>query len=94
MSTIIDKKIEVRLTNTTETPYLIKNNTDTQIAEFSVVTPQQSKFNKPVDMAILSMILEEDPDPTTYLKELLRGNKPEQQINTFWFLDTRKSWQK
>ena len=83
MSTIIDKRIAVRVTNTTETPYLIKKHT--QIAEFSVVTPEQSKHIKPVDMAILSMIPQDDPDLTAYLNELLRTNKPEQQANTFWF---------
>ena len=40
MSTIIDKRIAVRVTNTTESPYLIKKHT--QIAEFSVVTLEQS----------------------------------------------------
>ena len=83
MSTIIDKRIAVRVTNTTETPYLIKKHT--QIAEFSVVTPEQSKHIKHVDMAILSMIPQDDPDLTAYLNELLRTNKPEQQANTFWF---------
>ena len=83
MSTIIDKRIAVRVTNTTESPYLIKKNT--QIAEFSVVTPEQSKHIKPVDMASLSMIPQGDPDLTAYLNELLRTNKPEQQENTFWF---------
>ena len=72
-STIIDRKIAVRVTNTMETPYTINNNT--QIAEFSVVTPQQSKFIKPVDLAILSMTPEGDPDLITYLTELLRTNK-------------------
>ena len=83
MSTIIDKRIAVRVTNTTEAPYLIKKHT--QIAEFSVVTPEQSKHIKPVDMAILSMIPQDDPDLTAYLNELLRTNKPGQQDNTFWF---------
>ena len=81
MSTIIDRKIAVRVTNTTESPYTINKNT--QIAEFSVVTPEQSKFIKPVDMAILSMIPENDPDLITYLTELLRTNKPNHQTNTF-----------
>ena len=36
-------------------------------------------------MAILSMIPEGDPDLVTYLTELLRTNKPDQQNNTFWF---------
>ena len=81
MSTIIDKQIAVRVTNTTELPYLIKKHT--QIAEFSVVTPEQSKRIKPVDMAILSMIPQDDPDMTAYLNELLRTNKSKQQDNTF-----------
>ena len=83
MSTIIDKRIAVRVTNTTESRYHIKK--PTQTAEFSVVTPEQSKHIKPVDMAILSMIPQDDPDLTGYLNELLRPSKPEQQDNTFWF---------
>ena len=63
MSTIYDRKIAVRVTNTTESPYTINKNT--QIAEFSVVTPEQFKFIKPVDTAILSMIPEGDPDLIT-----------------------------
>ena len=82
-STIIDKKTAVRITNTTESPYSMKKNT--QIAEFSVVTPEQCKFIRMVDTALLSMIPDCDPDLTTYLNELLRTNKPEQQSNTFWF---------
>ena len=81
--TLIDKRIVVRVTNTTESPYLIKKHT--QIAEFSVVTPEESKHIKPVDVAILSVIPQGDPDPTAYLNELLRTNKPEKQDNTFWF---------
>ena len=83
MSTIIDRKLAVRVTNTTESPYTINKNT--RIAEFSVVTPEQSKFIKPVDTAILRMIPEGDPDLVTYLIELLRTNKRDQQNNTFWF---------
>ena len=83
ISTIIDKKTAVRVTNTTEPPFLIKKNT--QIAEFSVVTPEPSKFIRPVDTEFLSMIPEGDPDLTTYLRELLKTNKAKQQSNTFWF---------
>ena len=83
MSTIIDKRIAVRVPNTSEPPYPIKKHT--QIAEFSVVTPEQSKHIKPVDMAILSMIPQGDPDLTAYLNEILKTNKPEHQNNTFWF---------
>ena len=83
MSTITVRKIAVRVTNTTESPYTINKNT--QISDFSVVTPEQSKFIKPVDTEILSMIPGGDADLITYLTELLRKNKPDQQNNTFWF---------
>ena len=83
MLTKTDKRMAVRVINTTESPYLIKKHT--QIAEFSVVTPKQSKHIKPVDMAILSMIPQGDPDLAAYRNELLRTSKPKQQNNTFWF---------
>ena len=62
MSTIVDKRIAVRVTNTREPPCLIKKHTE--IAEFSVITPEQSKHIKPLDMAILSMIPQGYPDLT------------------------------
>ena len=82
ISTIFDKKIAVRVTNTTKSPYSIKKNK--HIVEFSVVTPEQSKFIKPVDTAILSMIPEGDGDLTTYLTKLLTTIKLEQQKNNIW----------
>ena len=88
MSTIIDRKIAIRVTNATESPYTI--NKDTQIAEFSVVTPEQSKFFEPVDTAILTVIPEGDPDLITYLNMLFRTNKPDQQTNFFWFPTPKK----
>ena len=87
-STTIDNKIAVRVTNTTESPYTINKNT--QITDFSVVTVEQSKFIKPIDTAILSMIPEGDPDLITYLSELLKTNKPDQQNNTFWLPTPKK----
>ena len=83
IATKIDKRVAVRLTNTMEVPYLIRK--ITQIAEFFVVTSEQSKYIKPVDIAILSMIPHGDPDLTAYPHEFLRKNKPEAQKNTFWF---------
>ena len=49
--TIFDQRIAVRVTNTTESQYLNKKHRE--IAEFSVVTPEQTKHIKPLDMAIL-----------------------------------------
>ena len=81
-STRIDKGIAVRVANTTESPYLIKKNT--QIAEFSLIALEQSRHNKSIDMVIFSMILQGDHDVTAYIGELLRTNKLEQQNNTLW----------
>ena len=86
MSTIFDERKAVRVIKTTELPYLIKKNTE--IAEFSIVIPGQSKHIKPVDMLILSMIPRSDSDLTAYPNEILRANKPEQQNNTYWFSTT------
>ena len=74
MSTMFDNKTAVRVTNTTETPYLIRRNT--QIAEISVVTTEQARFMEAMDMTILSMIPEGESDLTEYLNDLLRTNKP------------------
>ena len=90
MPTIIDKRIAVRVANTMESRFLIKNNT--QIAEFSVVTLEQPKHIKPVDMAIVSLISQGDPDVTAFLNEFLRTNKPQQQNNTFCFPIPEKNW--
>ena len=87
ISTIIDRKIAVRVTNTTESPYTINKNT--QIAEVSVVTAEQSKFIKPVDIAILSIIPEGDPYLITYLNELLRTNNRISKPTPFGFRHPR-----
>ena len=83
VSTIFDGRIASRVTNTTNSSYTIRKHT--QIADFSIVTAEQSKHIKTVDKAILSMIPQGDPDLTAYLNELLRTVNPEQQDNTFWF---------
>ena len=80
MSTIIDKRVAVRVTNTAESADVIKQNT--QIVEFSVVTRDKPKYIKPVDMASLSMI-PGDSDLTAYPNKLLRTKTPEKQNNTF-----------
>ena len=38
-----------------------------------------------MDMEILLMIPQGDPDLTAYMNALLRTNKPQQQNNSFWF---------
>ena len=54
ITTSIEKRRAVSVILTMESPYLIEKNT--QIAEFSIVTPEQSKYNKPVNKPSFSMI--------------------------------------
>ena len=54
MSTIIEKKIAIRVNNTIESPHSIETNT--QIADFFVVTQEKPKFIKPLDKPVFSMI--------------------------------------
>ena len=62
-----------------------------QIAEFSVVNPEQSKFVKPVDTAVLNIINGGELDLPAYLNDLPKTSQPEQQNNTFWFLTAKNS---
>ena len=91
ISTIIDRKIAVRVTNRMESFYTI--NRSTQIAEFSVVTPEPSNFIKPADTAVHSVIPESDPDLVNYLTELLRTKQSDQQKKNILVPDARISWQ-
>ena len=87
--TTSDRKVAVKVINTTEPPHRIRRNT--QIAEISVVTKEKSNFTKPADTATLIMIAARDPDLTTYLIQLHRTGKPEQQSKTLWFPTPKNS---
>ena len=73
ISTVIGTKIAVGLTNIMESLYSIDEKT------------QITKFITQVDTAILSLIPEGGPNPTTYQLELLGTNQAEQHNNNFWF---------
>ena len=74
MSKFSDNKIAVRVSKTTEPPYSIRKST--QIAEFSIVTAEQSKFIKPMDAAILAMIPEAQPASFNCYYWWVRKNPP------------------
>ena len=91
LSTIIDEIKAVKVINTTESFCTIKKNTP--IAGISVVTLQQSKFIKPVDLVTLNISPDGTPDLTTNQNELLQTFKQEKQSSTFCFL-TPQNWRK
>ena len=83
MSTITDKEVPIRVTNTGETPYTLKKNT--QVADFTVLTPEQSKFIKPVDTAILQMLPSDDPDLNNIPQRTFEVKQARITGNKFWF---------
>ena len=88
MSTIIAKRVKVRKTNTPERTYTIRKNT--HVAAFSVLTPEQSKFTRPVDMAVLKMTPGRDAELTTNRHEVLEINKTEEHNNRIWLSTPKK----
>ena len=76
------KKVALKVTNTTQSLYLIKKNI--QFLELSEVNPEENIFINPVDTETPSSFPEADTELTTYVNELLRTSKPEQQSNRFW----------
>ena len=63
MPTLFDRKMAVRVTSPTDSPFSIKKKT--QPADISVFTPDQSKCIKPLGTASFKMIPESYPDLTT-----------------------------
>ena len=58
ISTASNRKIDVRVTNTTSTPYTIKKNLT--IAEFKIMSPEEAKELKPLNTAALKVLTEDN----------------------------------
>ena len=84
ISTASNRKIEVRVTNTTPTPYTIKKNTT--VAEFKIMSPEEAKELKPLNTAALKVLTEDDSeDAILYINELLKTSDQPSQSQNFWF---------
>ena len=60
ISTASNRKIGVRVTNTTPTPYTIKKNST--IWEFKIMSPEEAKELKPLNTAALKVLTEDDSE--------------------------------
>ena len=84
LSTVNNNAVGYQITNFTENPYTIKN--DTHLADFRVLTPEQIKYLKPVNPATLNFIVNQHTEATeVYLNELLKVNPPNNETETYWF---------
>ena len=67
-----------------ELPYTIT--TDTHLADFRVLTPEQLKFIKPNIRSTLTFVMHQQTKVTeVYLNELLNANNKEDQTEQSWF---------
>ena len=84
ISTASNRKIDIRVTNTTPTPYTIKRNTT--IAEFKILSPEEAKELKPLNTAALKLLAEDDSeDAMIYINELLKTPEKPSHNQNFWF---------
>ena len=64
-----DKKVALKIANTTDFPYTIA--TDTKVAELRILKPEETKMVRPVDIAALNLLTEHD-DVVTYINALMQ----------------------
>ena len=84
ISTASNRIIDVRVTNTTPTPYTIKKNTT--VAEFEIMSPEEAKELKPLNTAALKVLTEDhSEDAIIYINELLKTSDKPSGNHNFWF---------
>ena len=83
ITTARDKKVAIKIANTTDFPYTIA--TDTKIAELQILILEETKMIRPVDIAALNLLTEQDV-VVTYINALMQVERPEDNEEKFWFL--------
>ena len=82
ITTARDKKVAIKIANTTDFPYTIA--TDTKTAEIQTLKPEETNMIRPVDTAALNLLTEHD-DVVTYINALMQVERPEDNEEKFWF---------
>ena len=84
LSTVTNSKIEIRVTNTSPNPFTLKKNTN--LAEFTILSPQEAKQLHPLNSAALKVLAEDDSEQALeYVNELLKSSEKPQTVQNFWF---------
>ena len=87
--TLTSGQVEIHLNNFTDHPYTLKRGS--HIANFSVMTPGQMKYVKPVDPVTTWYLLQDNPENAAfYVSSLIKSSKPEDFRENYWF-PTRKT---
>ena len=81
-TTARDKRVAIKIANTTDFPYTIA--TDTKVAELQILKPEETKMIRPVNIAALNLLTEHD-DVVMYINALMQVERPEDNEEKFWF---------
>ena len=82
--TLNDGNILIPVNNFTDHPYKLKKGL--HIANFSVMTPEQMKYVKPVDPASTWHLLQNDQEQAAhYVSSLIKTNRNPQNSEKYWF---------
>ena len=82
--TLNDGSISIPVNNFTDIPYKLKKGL--HIANFSIITPEQMKYVKPVDPATTWYLLQNDQKQAAhYVSSLIKTNKNLQNSENYWF---------
>ena len=80
ITTARDKKVAIKIANTTDFPYTIPR--DTKIAELQILKPEETKMIRPVDIAALNLLTEHD-DVVMYINALMQVERPDDNGEKF-----------
>ena len=84
LCTVNNNAVGYQICNFSELPYTIT--TDTHLADFRVLTPEQLKYIKPINPSMLTFIMHQHTEVTdVYLNELLKVNNKEDKTEQYWF---------
>ena len=89
--TLTNSQVEVHLNIFTDTPYFLKRGT--QIANFTVLTPEQMKYVKPIEHVTTWHLLQDNPENAAhYESSLIKSTKPEDFKENYWFPTSEDPW--
>ena len=82
--TLTNGQVSAHLNNFTDSPYTLKRGT--QVATFTVLTPEQLKNVKPIDPVTTWHLLQDNPENAAYYaSSLIKSTKPEDFKEIYWF---------
>ena len=82
--TLTNGQVSAHRNNFTDSPYTLKRGT--QVATFTVLTPEQLKFVKPIDPVTTWHLLQGNPENAAYYaSSLIKSTKPEHFKENYWF---------